>query len=88
MKKNILICVDEALVYPSSKKKIVIFDLFLQRFVFIFFFCFSFVLFCFVFCWFSVFVLICFMCRYFPLFSFVCLLLLLFFFLDKVLFFI
>ena len=41
---------DEALVYPSSKKKIVIFDLTLQRFVFIFFllFFFRFVLFCFL----------------------------------------
>ena len=78
---------DEALVYPSGKKKKVIFDFILQRFVFIFFFCFSFVLFCFVFCWFSVFVLCSFMCRYFSLCSFV------FFFcccclLDKGLFFI
>ena len=71
---------DEALVYPSSKKKFVIFDLTLQRFVFIF--SFVFLSFCFVlfFVGFSVFVLICFMCRYFSLFSFVCLLLLLLFF--------
>ena len=38
--ENIRICVDEALVYPSSKKKFVIFDLILQRFVFIFSFVF------------------------------------------------